>query len=56
MELKLATANDMRKTMDEHFRLDSQIMGEIGNMTLAGKRRMADQIAGYCADCEKEAK
>jgi hypothetical protein len=56
MKLAQATANEVSRMSSMHYDLDTMIMNQVRNMTLAGKQVMATKIADYCATCEKEAK
>lgn len=56
MEMSLAKSSDVSRASDAHYQLDSEIASHVRNMSLQGKRALADKMAGHVADAEKEAK
>jgi len=56
MEMSLAKSSDVSRASDAHYQLDNEISSHVRNMTLAGKRKLADQMANHVAAAEKEAK
>lgn len=56
MEMSLAKSSDVARASDAHYQLDNEINSHVRNMTLAGKRKLADKMAGHVSDAEKEAR
>lgn len=58
METKLATATsaEVNRASNAHYVLETEIMDHIRNMTLQGKRALADKMAFHAGEAEKEAK
>jgi hypothetical protein len=58
MESKLATAtaSEVGRASNAHYQVDQEIMDHVRNMSLQGKRKLADKMPFHAADAEKEAK
>ena len=56
MEMSMAKSSDVSRASDAHYQLDNEISSHVRNMTLQGKRALADKMAQHVADAEKEAK
>lgn len=58
MENKLATATsqDVNRASSAHYSAENEIMDHVRNMTLQGKRKLAEKMGQHASDAEKEAK
>lgn len=58
MEQKMAssTATDASRAMSQHYAAEGDIQDHVRNMTLAGKRKLAEKMAQHVKDAEAEAK
>lgn len=50
------TVQDAQNTASAHYDAENRIMGHVKQMTLAGKQKLADQMAQHCSDAEDAAK
>lgn len=50
------TSQDAQNTASAHYDTESRIMGHVRQMTLAGKQKLADQMAQHCSSAEDAAK
>jgi hypothetical protein len=50
------TQQDAQNTNQAHYAAEDRIMGNVRQMTLAGKQKLADNMAQHCADAEDSAK
>lgn len=50
------TAQDTQNASSAHYAAEDRIMGHVKTMTLAGKQKLADQMAQHCSDAEDAAK
>ncbi len=50
------TTADAQNTASAHYAAEDRIMGHIRQMTLAGKQKLADNMATHCSDAEDAAK
>ncbi len=56
MEMALAKSSDVSRASEAHYQLENEINSHIRNMTLQGKRKLADRMADHVLMAEKEAK
>lgn len=58
MESKLAqaTSAEVSRASNSHYNIESEIMDHVRNMSLQGKRALADKMAFHVADAEKNAR
>ncbi len=50
------TAQDAQNAASAHYDAENRIMGHVKPMTLAGKQKLADNMAQHCSDAEDAAK
>jgi hypothetical protein len=58
MEMKMgnSTVEDARRASMAHYDVENQIMDHVKAMTLAGKRKLAENMGQHAQDDEKSAK
>jgi hypothetical protein len=49
------TAQDTNLAQQAHYAAEDRIMGHVKQMTLAGKQKLADNMAQHCASAEDAA-
>jgi len=56
MEMQMGKASDHQRAVDAHYQVESEIMSHVRNMTLQGKKKLADKMAQHTSEAEKAAK
>ncbi len=58
MEAKMgsATSQDVNVASQQHYNAENEIMAHVKNMTLAGKKALANKMADHAAEAENDAK